>query len=136
MFDIDTILGRCNGIVGDYRLRVTAEQRRDELQRLYPELHLAVLMEPWGYVVHAVRPETALYTTIKDGKILDTALTLYDACRLAQQSSLVDRGVTYRGRRGSCVSVWSGECSPYLAGSAAVRGVTKHVTYCCGVVWR
>lgn len=56
MFSIDNILGLCGGIVGDYRTRAAAEARRDDLQRLYPELHIAVVSEPWGYVVHAVRP--------------------------------------------------------------------------------
>lgn len=57
MFDIDSVIRFANGIVGDYRLRELAERRREVLQRLYPELHFAVIAEPWGWVVHVVRPK-------------------------------------------------------------------------------
>lgn len=74
-----------------------------------------------------------MFSLICDGKVIKTVGTLTEACAVARMESLNGTDTTYQGNTGRMVSVWSGDIGPIRPGGVSVRGVTKHVTYACGV---
>ncbi len=70
-----------------------------------------------------------MYSLISDGKVIATAGEFHDALAAAKAlSASMDKGVSWKGKKGRMVSVWSGP----VHGS---KGVTKHATYSCGEVF-
>jgi len=81
-----------------------------------------------------------MFTLIRDGKKLNNYTTFERACEAASEKSLEDCGCVRvwadgTSTKGCIVSVWSGPIGPYVKGSKAVRGITKHVVYSCGKIF-
>ncbi len=69
------------------------------------------------------------YHLVRDGKLIGTAETFEESCRMAAEASKIDRGVTFKGQKGCIVSIWSGPFQPTYP-----NGTAKHARYTCGVL--